>query len=134
MLRVTADTNILVSSTIAEGNEYELLKLAKLGKVELVLSLQILKEFKEVISRPKFGFSKEQIDKALRQIMGICSLVMPSRKIHVLKDDPDDNMVLECAEAGKVDYIVSGDEHLLRLGRYKGMKIVRTKLVLDLVE
>ena len=61
MLKVTADTNTLVSATIAKGNEFELLKLAYEGKIELILSPSILKELREVISRPKFGFSEQQI-------------------------------------------------------------------------
>jgi len=129
MLKVTADTNILVSSTIAKGKEYELLKLAKLGNIGLFLSPQILNEFKEVISRPKFGFSQEQINKSLKQIINIANIVMPSKKIDIIRDDPSDNMILECAEAGKADYIVSGDKHLLSLGEYSRIKIVKTKFI-----
>ena len=58
---------------------------------------------------------------------------MPSNRINAIKDDPDDNMVLECSEAGKADYIVSGDDHLLNFKKYKDIKIVRTKFILDIV-
>ena len=56
MIKITADTNTLVSATIAKGNEFELLKLAKEGKIKLILSLGILNEFKNVISRAKFSY------------------------------------------------------------------------------
>ncbi len=133
MLKITADTNTLISATITKGNEFQLLKLPRFGKIQLILSPQILKEFKEVISRPKFGFSQEQINNALKQIINISSIVMPSVKINIIKDDAEDNKILECAVSGKVDYIVSGDSHLLKLKEYKGIKIVRTMEILKLV-
>jgi len=133
MLKVTADTNILISASIAKGNEFELLRLAKLNKIQLILSPQILKEYKEVISRPKFGFSEVQIESALKQILRICSLVMPSIKINAVIEDPDDNMILECAVTGKVGYIVSGDKHLLDLKEFENIKIVTTASILKLI-
>ena len=126
MLKITVDTNTLISAAITKGNEFELLKIVRLGKVKLILSPHILQEFKEVISRPKFGFSQEQITNAFKEIISISNLVMPLTKIDIIQDDPDDNMVLECAEAGKVNYIISGDEHLLNLKKYKDIEIVRT--------
>ena len=133
MFKVTADTNTLISATITKGNEFKLLNLARLGNITLILSPQILKEFKEVISRPKFGFSKEQIISAVKQIINISTIVMPSIKINIIKEDPQDNMILECAETGKVSYIVSGDNHLLNLKEYKNIKIITTKSILDIV-
>ena len=133
MLKITADANILISATIAKGNEFELLKLAKLGKIELVLSPQILKEFREVISRPKFGFSKEQVISVLKQIISISTIIISFTKVNTIKEDPCDNRILECAETGKVNYIVSGDDHLLNLKQYKGVKIVRTRFILDML-
>ena len=124
MLKITADTNILISATIAKGNEFEILKLAKLGKIELILSIQILKEYREVISRPKFGFSEEQVSSAFKHILSICTIVVPLAKLNVIKDDPDDNKIIECAETGKVDYIVSGDPHLLKLRSFEAIPIL----------
>ena len=133
MLKVTLDTNILVSATIAKGNEFEILRQAKLGKIELILSLQILKEFKGVISRPKFGFSEEQASNALKQMISISTIVAPTSKLNVIKKDLADNRILECAEAGNVDYIVSGDHHLLNLKRYKSIKIVRAPEIIKMI-
>ena len=133
MLKVTPDTNTLVSAVISKGNEFELLRLAHAGKIEMILSLQILKEFKEVISRKKFGFSNEQINRVLKSIINISAIIMPSNKIDLIKEDPADNKILECAESGKADYIVSGDYHLLHLKEYKEIKIVKTSYVLKMI-
>lgn len=126
MLKITPDTNILISSFISEGNEYKLLKLAKLGKIKIILSLDILKEFKEVISRQKFSFSKEQIEKAFKQLLSLSEIIIPKVKIDIIKEDSTDNIILECALTGKVNYIVSGDKHLLKLKKYKKIKIIKT--------
>ncbi|MGB9714982.1 MAG: PIN domain-containing protein [Thermodesulfovibrionales bacterium] len=48
-------------------------------------------------------------------------------KISVIKDDPTDNIFLECAIDGKADYIIFGDHHLLDLGNYEGIEIIKPK-------
>ena len=133
MLKVTADTNTLVSAAIAKGNEFELLKFAYEGKIELILSPSILKEFREVIARPKFGFSEQQISNMFKQIINIITIVMPSIRLDVVKEDPSDNKILECAETGKVDYIVSGDNHLLKLKAYGNIQIIKTFEMLKII-
>ncbi len=133
MLRITPDTNILISATIAKGNEYELLKLAKLGKIRIVLSLPILREFFEVVSRPKFGFSAKVIDEILANIISISEIVFPKDKLDIIKRDPSDNMVLECALAGNSDYIVSGDNDVLSLKKFRNIKIVRSDEILRIL-
>ena len=124
MFNVTLDTNILVSAFISKGKEYRILRLVKLGKIKLSLSLEILKEFKEVISRPKFGFSQEQINKATKELLSISEILITSSKLEIVKEDPDDNKILECALDGKSDFIISGDRHLLDLKEYKNNKIL----------
>ncbi|MBM3239972.1 PIN domain-containing protein [Candidatus Poribacteria bacterium] len=51
-------------------------------------------------------------------------VVTPTERIKVIEQDPDDNRILECAVEGNVNYIVSGDRHLLNLGRYRGIEII----------
>src|SRR3989338_7467919 len=97
MLKVVVDTNVLISATIIQGKQFEILKLAKLGKINLITSPNILKEFEEVISREKFGFSKEQVSLAINQILEIAEIVIPQQKVSIVKEDPDDNIILECA-------------------------------------
>lgn len=134
MLVITPDTNVLVSATIIRGNEYQLLKAAKLGKIKIVLSPSILKEFKDVISRPKFGFTNKQIENVFRQLLDITDIVVPSIKLDVVKEDPTDNKILECALECKADFVVSGDNHLLEIKSVKGMKIIRAKDFLEIIQ
>ncbi len=134
MLRITVDTNTLISAVIAKCNEFELLKAAKLGKIKIIVSHDILKEFLGVISRPKFGLSKKQIENVFKQILSITEIIIPDTKVSIIKEDPSDNMILECAEAAEVDYIISGDSHLLRLKKYKKIPIVRTFDILEMIK
>jgi putative PIN family toxin of toxin-antitoxin system len=51
-------------------------------------------------------------------------MVIPEKRIIVIKKDPDDNRILECALAADADLIISGDNHLLELMKYKNIQIV----------
>lgn len=132
MIRVTIDTNILVSATIAKGNEFKLLKLAKENKLILVLSLDIIKEFRGVISRDKFSYPKELIEEELSKLLEISEIVVPQKRVSIIKEDPSDNKILECASEGKADYIISGDEHLLKLEKFRGIQIVKAREFLNI--
>jgi len=52
-------------------------------------------------------------------------IITPKIVIDVIKEDPPDNRILECAVEGRADLIVSGDRHLRRLKNYQGIPIVR---------
>lgn len=133
MIRAVADTNVLVSAVIAKGNEYSLLKEAKMRRFRLVLSPQIVTEFKDVISRHKFGFSKSQIESVIKHILLISEIVITVSQIAAVKEDPDDDRIIEAAIDGKADYIVSGDKDLLRLQRFKNVKIIPAAAFLQLI-
>ncbi|MGH9350638.1 MAG: putative toxin-antitoxin system toxin component, PIN family, partial [Terriglobia bacterium] len=60
--------------------------------------------------------------------------VRPDLDLDVVKDDPDDNRVLECAWAGRADYVVSGDRHLLGLASYEGIPIITVRRFLEEAE
>ena len=61
-------------------------------------------------------------------------VVEPKEEIKFIKEDPKDNIILECALAAKAGYIVSGDKHLLKLKEYKGIKIMSAREFLDILE
>ncbi len=61
-------------------------------------------------------------------------VVTPAERIEVIERDLDDNRILECAVEGNANYIISGDRHLLDLGRYRGIEIITTSEFLALLE
>jgi predicted nucleic acid-binding protein len=77
------------------------------------------------VLRDKFGWTDEAIKLAQARIADFTEKVHPRRAIDVVKDDPSDNRILECAEAGGSEFIVTGDAHLLKLGQFAGMKILK---------
>jgi len=123
-MRIVCDTNVLVSATLSNGTPRKLLRLIACGEVENAVSLEILAEAKNVLVRPKFGFSPEQVTHAIDVFSEISVLVAPVQPVDVIKDDPSDNRILEAADAAMADCIVSGDKHLLNLQSWNGIEIL----------
>lgn len=133
MLRATVDANILVSGfAYPRGKPFQLLKRALEGEVNLTISQPIIDEGLEVLSR-KFGYPPEDIAEARALVSQAARIVVPAVELDVIKEDPDDNRVLECAVSAGADYIVTGDEDLLRLGRYDAIRILRVADFLEIV-
>jgi len=106
------------------------MEMAFSGEVALFVSDAILQETLRVL-RDKFGFSEERLARAKHYITACTTRVTPSATIDAVKEDPDDNRVLECAEAAECDYIITGDLDLLRLGEYGGIRILTVRSFLD---
>jgi putative PIN family toxin of toxin-antitoxin system len=107
--------------------------MAEEGLIHLSVSDDILNEIEEVLQRPKFGWPEAEIEHALKQISRFCEHVEPKQRVDVVKDDPDDNRILECAIAGQSEYRVTGDKHLLNIGQFAGVKIVKPADFLDVL-
>jgi len=132
VLRVTADTNILISALIFPGGKpFQLLELAREGKINLTVSEAILDEMAGVLAR-KFNWQPEEIAAGRKWITEMARTVKPAVRLDIIKEDPPDNRILECAPAAGSDYIVSGDKDLLRLGPYDSIRIVRVAEFLEL--
>ena len=124
MLRVTADTNILVSGLVyRRGKAYDLLRMALDGTINLTVSQHILDEMADVLAR-KFYATPEEIAEATLIVRDAARVVTPAVQLDVIREDPADNRILECAVAAGSDYIVTGDKDLLRLGTYDSIKIL----------
>jgi len=101
------------------------------GDIELVLSPPILEELEQVMEYSKFDFSEQVKNEFLSELITCARLVLPVQKVEVISADPEDNKFLECAVAADADYIVSGDHHLLKLGEYGGIRIVKASEFLE---
>lgn len=131
-MKVVFDTNILVSAFITGGGrEYDLLEDTFKGKIDAVISEDILDEFSKVMSRPKFGYNKKQVADMRFLLIGKLEVVMPKENINTIEEDPQDNRILECAVEAKADYIITGDQHLLKLKKYKKIRIINSTQFLE---
>jgi putative PIN family toxin of toxin-antitoxin system len=109
MIRVVLDTNVVVSAHLNDqGFERHILDLALADRIEIVASDKILIEYEDVLRRPKFAISSRQVAKSLRLIRSRARIVNPQCDVAAAQD-PDDNCFLECAEAGRADYLVTGN-------------------------
>jgi putative PIN family toxin of toxin-antitoxin system len=124
VLRVTCDTNVIISALNFSGNPARILDMAADGAIRLAVSDDILSEVERVLRRPKFGWPQERIDNAIREISVFTEHVEPKQRIDIVTEDPTDNRILDCATASSSEYLVSGDKHLLKVGKYQGVKIV----------
>mgnify|MGYP005846655037 CR=1 FL=1 len=72
----------------------------------------------------KFGFDSGEIEEFLTIVLEAASIIEPGIRMDIIREDPDDNRILECAVAASADFIVSGDKHLLDLKRFQAIQIV----------
>ena len=122
-MRVVFDTNVLVAALAFPGGRGE----AALRRVieqtdDLLLSKPILDELLEVLAR-KFARDAEELAHVAVFLADLATMVAPRRRLRVVTDEPD-NRILECADAGGAQAIVTGDRALLALKRHGGALIV----------
>jgi len=108
-LRLVVDTNVLVSAALkSEGLQRTTFLLAITKPARLYVSPPILEEYADVLSRPELSIRKGLRLQLLQLIKNRGRLVTPSRRIEVTSD-PDDNIFVECADAARADYLVTGN-------------------------
>lgn len=123
-MKVVVDTNGLVSALVFPGGAPEqVYRLAIEGRITLVTSPSLLAELGRVLTQ-KFGWQDDYLRAALAQIVRIGEIVEPLERVDVIADDPDDDRVLEAAQASGAALIVSGDRHLLSLGHWREVTIL----------
>ena len=131
MIKAVFDTNILVSALLWEGLPNQLLSLVKEGKIEISLSIKMIVELEEVLHREKFKNRIKELNTNVGELLSglliLADIYELENVIDVIQEDPDDNMFLECAVYSGADYIISGDKHLLDLGKYSGIVIMSPK-------
>jgi len=132
--RAVFDTNVLVSGILHAGKSKLLIDAVLDGKITLILSTQLIQEFKRVIARDKFKLSRDQQNTFVNFVLRIGSIVQIRSKFKAVNEDPHDDVVLLTAYDGRVDCVVSGDEHLLALKEFKGIKIMTVSKTLELIE
>ena len=131
---VTADTNIYVSGYEFAGLPRRFLDLAAAGEFRLDISDAILHETLRVL-RDKFQWDASELEDVEEDIRSYTRHVTPTQPLDVIKADPSDNRLLECAVAAKSDFIVSGDaHHVLPLGSYAGIQIAKVADFLELLK
>lgn len=128
--RVVIDTNVLISGLLFGGKPRLIIDVVNADGIGIVISEPLISELEEVLlTKFKITFSHWQAIEA--NLRSSCSLVPTTDYTHILIDEPD-NRLLEAAEAGQCDYIITGDKLLLALGNYQKTKIISVAQFLEL--
>ena len=132
-MKIVLDSNIFVSSFFWEGNPRKVFDRVTNGLDELCITDDILKEISTVMAREKFGLEKEKIEDYIKVIEHFSTKIIHDNEIENISRDMDDNKILKCGSEGNVDFIITGDNDLLVLEKYKNIKIAKPKEYLDIV-
>jgi len=124
--RVVLDTNVVVSGLLFGGVPGKLEDLWKNRAIVPVVTKEIVDEYVLVFAYPKFDLTQDEINYLLYHEILPYFEPIPSIKHQsvIVSEDPSDDKFLLCAEAGKCEAIITGDQHLLSLGEYKDIRIM----------
>lgn len=136
-MRAVIDTNVLISGLLWQGPTHALMVHVRQGDIDLVSSPALLAELSDVIGRAKFGAiltrSNTSHERILAEVQQLAEVIEPPQLPQPVCRDPDDDKVLALAIAAKADWIISGDNDLLSLGRYAGIAIIPPAAALALI-
>lgn len=122
---VVYDTNVLISGMIWDGIPYRSIELAQENKVKGLICDEILDEFENKLM-VKLGISSTRTSVVKTRLLGFLQRIEIPNRLKGITTDPDDDMIIECAVVGGATHIVTGDQkHLLPLGNYQGILIVK---------
>lgn len=133
MIRAVIDTNVLVSGMLSSaGNEALVLLAVNQCMLRPCLSAEIIEEYREVLLRPRFGFSEEDVAALLAMLQSRGALIAPVVAPPV-SPDPGDDKFIACAMAAKADFLVTGNKKHFPESEFKGTKVVGSAELLEFI-
>jgi|SRR6185312_4831534 len=136
-MRVILDTNILCSALITpDGPSDRLYRAWREGRFELLTSDEQLDEFRRVTRYPRLRqyIEPSAAGTMCNELRELATIVGPLPLIEKSRD-PADNFLLGMAQAGKADFLVTGDKHdLLSVGNFEQTRIVSARQMLEEVK
>jgi putative PIN family toxin of toxin-antitoxin system len=119
----TLDSSVYVRALHFGGPGALLIGHARAGRIRIDISDPIVDETMRVL-RDKFSWDGYMVQEARRSLLSFSRRVSPTATVNIVKEDPEDDRILECAAEAKSDFIVTEDKDLLRVGRFGPAKIV----------
>lgn len=137
-MRVVLDANQFVSTVLVPvGRPAQILDAWRQNQLEILVSPAILAETRRVLLYPRLqrrhGWDVAQIDAFLDGLLSSAILTSGDTDIRDVVDDPTDNKYLACALEGHAEYLITGDQHLLQLDPWRGIRIIPPAVFLDTV-
>jgi len=126
-VKAVFDTNVLIAAFLTEGLCSGLLIRARKQAFNLVLCDEIIREFEGILIK-KFKLTPTDISEISTIVSEAASEILHKLSpIPNICRDPNDDMIIACAVSATADYIVTGDENLLVLKRYKNIVIINPR-------
>lgn len=123
-MKIVLDTNVYISAAILGRVCEEIIRLCRISKIETFISEDIINEIKDKLIK-KFFWKANQVEILIFNLLEFAIIVSISEKIEFIKNDPEDNKILECAVSSNSNLIVSGVKHLINLKSYRDIKILK---------
>ena len=131
MIRVTVDTNEIISAFNFGGRAIGLFRSAVAGEIEIAISQAIIDETLRVL-RERFEWQPYRLYDLHQRLLKMCRLVEPKETLAVLADEPD-NRIIECASEATSEYIITEDKPLLKIKQHAGIKVLNLAQFFDLL-
>lgn len=126
-MRIVLDTNILIAASLKGELAGDILDMAAATfLLTLLTSEEIIQELQDKLLN-KFNWNEDKVNSFVKELRQIAEIVETTEKVSVVSRDPEDNKILECAISGKADLIVTSDQDLIKLKKYKGIGIIHPK-------
>lgn len=127
--KAVLDTNVLVSGLMGgDGPPQQILDAWLHKRFTLVTSPYLVAELTHVLSYPKIAdrieLGEAEIDAILAALLSQAEVVPGNLELRGVTRDAKDDAVVACAVEASADYIVSGDQDLLVLGVYEGVRVI----------
>ena len=130
-MKIVLDSNIFISGIFWKGNPHKIIELAEKRELEIFTTDEILEELFGVLKRekfkPLFEEAKTNTNEVFEKTLELVKICIPVKKINIIKDDPSDNKFLACAISAQASFIISGDNHLLKVKNFQGISIVKPR-------
>jgi len=138
VIRAVLDANQFASALLKPGsNPARILDSLKDNKFQLIISESIVNEIKRILLYPKLkkihGLEAGEIEAFLDDLAAFAFFTPEELEVTVVPEDPSDNKYFICAAEGEAGYLVSGDNHLLRLGSWQSIKVITARDFLELL-
>lgn len=135
-IRAVVDNNLFVSIALRPGATLrQVLEHWEQGHFLLLTSEPIRIELLAVLDRFwRQGRLPNDPSPLLETLAGRAEITAGADLASGVCRDPDDDKFLSCAVEGRADYLVTGDDDLLALGDYRGIRIVTPRQFIQLLD
>ena len=128
-MKVVLDTNVALAAVFWQGNAWRILEQVRNQSIDVCVTDPMIAEFARVIAYQKFASHLARVQKTSREVVEEMKDLWyrypdSPEPLGIVSADPSDDIFLACALTASVDYIISGDKHLLDLKNFAGIPIL----------